>query len=328
MGYWGWRPLLLMVCISVWVTACNISSEYAATIPPTELPPITLTVRLREPTLPPATPLTPFVQTEAPAATLIADAGIEAYVVRPGDTLLGIALDFDLDVGLLHEYNPGVNPRGLQVGQQILVPSGVTPSPTLKAIPPLVVDAPTCSITLVNSLICLGLVHNTQAYPVGNIRIRLQLIDAQQQVAAEKYTSIDQTVLLPGQSAPFAALFQAAPLTDHYHTVAVVESALANPANHQHLLMLIVEDESHQFASGHFDFSATLYNPTTQVTAPVRLILTLLDSNQQVIGYRYAVTAVGLAPGERLPVAVRAVVPTRQAPASYRFTYEALPASN
>jgi hypothetical protein len=326
MGYWGWRPLLLMVCISVWVTACNMSSEYAATIPPTKLPPITLTVRLREPTLPPATPFTPPLQTETPAATQIADAGIEAYIVRPGDTLLGIALDFDIDMRLLHDYNPGVNPRSLQVGQQILVPSGVTPSPTLKAVAPLVVDMPNCSVTLVNSLMCLGLIHNTQAYAVGNIRIRLQLIGPQQQVVAEKYTSIHQMLLLPGEAAPFSALFPAEAAPVDYHVTALLESALANPPLQQQVLALVVEDAHQHFASGYFDFSATIHNPTDQSTAPVSLILTLLDANQQVIGYRYATTPTGLAPGERLPVALRVLSQTRQAPAAYRFTYEALPA--
>ncbi len=324
MGYWGWRPLLLIVCISVWVTGCNISSEYAATIPPTELPPITLTVRLREPTIPSVTPFTPPAPATSPATTQIASAGIEAYIVRPGDTLLGIALDFGVDIGLLRDYNPDVNPRSLQVGQQILVPSGVTPSPTSKAVVPLVVNPLNCAVTLVNSLACLGYIHNPQTYPVGNIRIRLQLFDQQQQVVAEKYTSIHQMVLLPGQSAPFSALFQAETHQGYTSASASVESAVANPAIQGQLVTLAVANEYNRFTGGYFEWFATIHNPTDYATAPVSLILTLLDANQQVIGYRYATTAAGLAPGEQMPVELRALAQRDQPPAAYRFHYEAL----
>jgi len=181
-------------------------------------------------------------------------------------------------------------------------------------------------VTLDMSLLCMGQMHNTQAYPDGNILISLQRNGPQQLGVAEKYTSINQMVLLPGEAAPFSALFPAEAAPVDYHVTALLESALANPALQQQLLALVVEDEHQHFASGYFDFFATIHNPTDQSTAPVSLILTLLDANQRVIGYRYATTPAGLAPGERLPVALRVLSQTRQAPAAYRFTYEALPA--
>ncbi len=329
MGYWGWRPLILLICISVWVTGCNISSEHAATIPPTELPPITLTVRLREPTIPPPSPLAPLTTTELPAATQIASAGLEAYIVRPGDTLLGIALDFDVNVNLLRDYNPNVNPRGLQVGQQILVPTGITPTATLRALVPLALDTPTCSVTLVSSVLCMGRIVNTQTYTVGNIRIRMQLIstDADERILDERYTSINQMLLLPGEAAPFSVLFRNTNQQPYSRVAAILEAAVANPPLQNQLIALIVEAEANQFINGHFEFSAVLVNPSAQTTAPVGLTLTLLDVDQRVIGYRYVMTESGLTPGERLPVALQIMPQFGQSPASYTFAYEALPAA-
>lgn len=45
MGYWGWRPLLLCVFLSVWVVGCTDTEEITPEATPTWLPPITLTLR-------------------------------------------------------------------------------------------------------------------------------------------------------------------------------------------------------------------------------------------------------------------------------------------
>ena len=44
------------------------------------------------------------------------------YTVVEGDTLLGIALDFDTTLDAILEANPGLDPDTLQIGQIILVP--------------------------------------------------------------------------------------------------------------------------------------------------------------------------------------------------------------
>ena len=58
MGYWGWRPLVFSVFISVWVIGCSSTQTDAPTTTPTVLPLITLTLR------------TPMTFTPSPTAGL------------------------------------------------------------------------------------------------------------------------------------------------------------------------------------------------------------------------------------------------------------------
>lgn len=70
MGYWGWRPLLLYVFISVWIVGCTDTEEIAPEVPPTQLPPLTLTLRGRTPV---ATPTPAFLPLAATLSTRVAD---------------------------------------------------------------------------------------------------------------------------------------------------------------------------------------------------------------------------------------------------------------
>ncbi len=49
------------------------------------------------------------------------------YTIRRGDTLYTIANRFDFTVAQLMAANPGLNPRNLQIGQQICIPSAAGP---------------------------------------------------------------------------------------------------------------------------------------------------------------------------------------------------------
>ncbi|MBZ0296096.1 MAG: LysM peptidoglycan-binding domain-containing protein, partial [Anaerolineae bacterium] len=150
MGYWGWRTLVMIVAVSVWITGCTIATTPASSIPPTEPPSVTLTVRRREPTPTPVTLTLSLTPTTDANGTTVADAGLEIYNVRPGDTLLGIALDFGIPLESLRAANPDVDPRQLQVGQVIHIPPAsflpqptTTPALTLTLAPPSCHELPT-----------------------------------------------------------------------------------------------------------------------------------------------------------------------------------------
>jgi len=64
MGYWGWRPLVFSVFISVWVIGCSSTQTNAPTSTPTVLPLITLTLRT-------PTTLTPSPTTGLPLITTL-----------------------------------------------------------------------------------------------------------------------------------------------------------------------------------------------------------------------------------------------------------------
>src|SRR5512134_643673 len=56
MGYWGWRPLIICLFISVWVVGCNIITDASPSVSPTPSPRVTLTVRRPITPTPTATP--------------------------------------------------------------------------------------------------------------------------------------------------------------------------------------------------------------------------------------------------------------------------------
>lgn len=56
----------------------------------------------------------------------IASGGTQVYIVQPGDTLYGIALNFGITVQAIIDANNLPNPDRLDVGQQLIIPS---PSP-------------------------------------------------------------------------------------------------------------------------------------------------------------------------------------------------------
>jgi LysM repeat protein len=82
-----------------------------------EPPPATTAAATTRPatTAPPAT-------TTAPAPTTTAPASTRTYTIKAGDTLDQIAIDNDTSVEQLLALNPTLDPRSLQVGQQVKLP--------------------------------------------------------------------------------------------------------------------------------------------------------------------------------------------------------------
>lgn len=315
MSYWGWRPLIFALFISVWVAGCSLTTESAPTLSPTFTPQITLTVRFRElstPTSAPKIPLTPTSEPDNSEESSI------SYTIRPADTLLGIALDFGVSIQALQAANGHIDPRNLQVGQQLIIPVEDTP-PTIAMTIPLQVAQPVCYETPTDSIVCMGQIYNTQKYSVRRVDIRVQLIRSDGLILAERDTIIDQNMIPPGGAAPYSARFKAE--WQNYTTTASLRHADVMPEIH--FVPLIIEDEIIQRADGRYTVSATLYNPSPYITEPPRLILTLLDDSGQVVGYRAVRMTDGLGPDARQIIQIEAISQVRDARLSHILYAEA-----
>lgn len=315
MSYWGWRPLIFALFISVWVAGCSLTAESAPTLAPTFTPQITLTIRYRElstPTITPQIPLTATLQARVTAENTI------PYTIRPGDTLLGIALDFGVDTEALQAANGHIDPRNLQVGQQIIIPQGDAP-PTVATSIPLQIIQPVCYETATDSIVCMGQIYNTQKYSVQRVDVRVQLLRADGLILAERDTVIDQSMIPPGGSAPYSARFKAE--WQDYTTTASLRRADITPEIH--FVPLVIEDEIIQQTDGRYTVSATLYNPSSYVTAPPRLVLTLLDDSGQVVGYRAIGTNSGLDPDARQLIQIEAISQVRNVKLTHMLYAEA-----
>jgi len=89
---------------------------------PTEAPP-TAAATKAPPTEAPATALAATPTEAPPAETATVPAGARTYVVQAGDIPVTIAEKFGITVEALLAANPGIDPRGLQVGQVLIIPA-------------------------------------------------------------------------------------------------------------------------------------------------------------------------------------------------------------
>lgn len=79
-------------------------------------------------TLPP-TATVPPTETPRPTAT----SANRVYEVQSGDTLLAIALEFDVSVADILAANPGLDAGSLQIGQEIIIPAAGSAPPQAQA---------------------------------------------------------------------------------------------------------------------------------------------------------------------------------------------------
>lgn len=70
----------------------------------------------------PGTPIPVGTSAQGSPSTGASSSGTVSYVVKPGDTLDGIAADHNISVKALEEMNHITNPAALQAGQVIKIP--------------------------------------------------------------------------------------------------------------------------------------------------------------------------------------------------------------
>jgi LysM repeat protein len=336
MGYWGWRPLAFWGFISVIVVGCSVTSPITPPPSPTEYPPVTLTVRrLESPTpifvnivtlSPTVVSITP---TETPTATISPTPTI--YTVREGDTLLGIAISFGVDVGDLQAANRGIDPRTLQIGQQLIIPpprttfpdgtpseASILPTPTPLT---LSISPPTCYPTQGGGVTCLGEISNTLGVPLERVAVVVQLLNTDG--TEEMVSAVEQRVIPTGNTAPFRAQFPINPQRGDYQVGIVVLSADEAKNIEQRFVALRVSDESTVYESGRYIVSARVSNDDTVSALAVRATLTVRAADGRVLGYRVVQVLDTLAPGQDTPVHVEVTPQDEDSAATHTLYIEA-----
>ncbi len=319
MGYWGWRPLVSALFLCVWIVGCNIISGAASLASPTSPPQVTLTLRKVASRTPPATATPPAVTTTEQAAVPTSSPAPHAYVVRPGDTLLGIALDFGLSVEDLQLANPAIDPLALQVGQALVIPQPGLAVAAASTPIGLTLDAPVCYDLITGSILCLGLIVNRFDQALQQVQVRVGLLDAAGGLVAEAITGIDQRVIPPHESAPYSVIIRSRPYTS---TSASLMSADIVPMPQDLVVLQVLEARVEQ-QDRRYRLMLTLRNPSDRATGPARLVLTLLDADGQVTGFRVQNTAEGLDPGATVTVEIEAQAQGSSGPLSHQIYAEA-----
>jgi LysM repeat protein len=121
----------------VWIIGPNNPLKPKPTATPTITPTRTFTATYT-PTASPTITLTPT--TVPPTETLLPTAtptmsGPSWYIVQEGDTMTGIAEKFGIDLIVLLNMNPGIDPNTIKVGDKIIIPAPNTALDTPTPIP-------------------------------------------------------------------------------------------------------------------------------------------------------------------------------------------------
>jgi murein DD-endopeptidase MepM/ murein hydrolase activator NlpD len=286
MTYWGWRVAFGSVCICVCILliACSETTP-TPLLTPTEFPSITLTLWLAA-TAPPLLPtVIPMTATSLPVATQTAI----VYTVQPGDSLVEIAADFGAAAADLQAANLALQTAPPHAGDQLTIP--ISPSiPTLTP-QPLALQPPTCYLTTTDNLTCLGTIHNPQAEPMRRVTAKVELYAEDGTLVASQLAGIEQRSIPPGESAPYRALFVAHPitsLTTYSQVIVSLQSAEAavNASSTAVLQPLQIQAETANFEQGVYHLTIELANPGAYPLVDGRVVLTVSDAYQRVVGYR------------------------------------------
>jgi LysM repeat protein len=246
-------------------------------------------------TLPPPTPtpliaivLTPTPRptfTPAPTPTPV------VYVVKSGDTLLSIALEFGTTVAAIQQANGIINPQSLQIGQELIIPLGpggveaakqILPTPT-----PLAAKIQGLAFyeTSVGSLRCLGEVANPNNRALENVQVRIALKDATGQVLAEgrPFTALD--VIPPDGRSPFELLFTSPPGRYASYEATVIRAEPSNEPGGRYAKLQIVSKQGGTDGL-QFRVIGKAHNASDQPAVNVKVVVTVYDAANNVIGYR------------------------------------------
>lgn len=236
----------------------------------------------------PATPLASPTPTTTPTPVI--------YTVQAGDTLLDIAIRFDRSTEAIQTANGIVDPRLLQIGQELIIPppegnpaEPPTPTPTP---PPLLVEALNFQRTPPDALWCLGQVSNPGSEPLTEVVVEAALFDGSgvQLARAAAFTQLD--VIQPGQAAPFAILFNAPPSSFAQYQVAAVSGVPASAQARYYFDLDTFDTQGTQIDLSTYRLSGQLRNQGSSDAEAIRLVAVAYDAEGKVLAQRQADLAV------------------------------------
>jgi len=296
----------LIVLSALLVAGCN--GQIITHSTPT---PDSIAVRLPTPTAGVGTQmplrLTPVsTNTPEPSPTPI------VHIVQPGDTLLGIALQYGVTLDALQQLNGVLRPETLQIGQQIVIPRGeivqapdesgstgifLMPTPTAM---PITVEGAARYLTPVGSQWVLGEVVNPNDAALENVVVRVSLMDSQGiEIANRIINTALETVPAQGR-APFGVLFEDPPPETAAFNVIVIRAEPSYNHDARYAALQIVNPQPGPRGT-RYGLSAAVSNVGTTNAGPVQVVMTIYDKDHRVTGFRLMVVADGLAPGASVP---------------------------
>lgn len=255
---------------------------------PTALPTPTISITLAA-NAPDATP-TPAPYTPAPTPTPTITPTPIVHTVRAGESLLTIAAQYDLSVSALQDANGILDPRTLQIGQQLIIPrpeesaeaAAATPTPTPL---PVAIENIYLNNTTIGNLWVLGEVYNNSTVALEQVEVAVVLLDEQQKELGRQVSFVALALVDPEQRAPFAILFEPPVPSFASYQVVVVRAVPAYVGSYYRDLQVTLGESDHErYAS--YTVQGTLLNNGPEEAVGVQVVLTGYDALNRVIAMR------------------------------------------
>jgi len=315
------RPSFLLLAAVTGLLALPSCGEKPYHLTPA-VQPTEIIVRLA--ILTPRPTATPAPATPRPTATPAPTPTPLIHAITAGDNLWDLSRRYGVSVSALQEANAILDPRRLQLGQEVVIPQPEpgekqaipTPTPLAYAIRGL-----TFHRTSAGSLWCLGEVWNTTGSTLEEVQVRVTLGDETGRAVATAQGVPALDAVAPGQRVPFALLFRNPPQSFAQYQAQPLRGTAALPGSSHYTDLAVVEDAG-RMQGQYFLVEGQLRNTGT-VTATTRLVVTAYDAQGAVIGLRSHSLPAPLAPGAQSPFTVT-LLPVSQPVSSYAVHMQGL----
>ncbi|MCB0188189.1 MAG: LysM peptidoglycan-binding domain-containing protein, partial [Caldilineaceae bacterium] len=283
------RTGLFLFCpfvVVLFLTGCGQVITLSPTPMPTATPTIALTLAIDS--LPPTA--TPAPYTPEPTQTPTLTPTPVFHTVQSGESLLSIATIYEISVAALQDANGILDPRTLQVGQQLIIPQldegNETIAPTATPTPiAMQLQNVFLGDTQIGNLWILGEVQNNTDTPLEQVRVAAYLIDGSGATVAQTEALIALDLVDVNERAPFALMFDAPhPQFERYQLF--VSHAVPAYIGSYYRDLQVNQLESIQERFSSYTINGTILNTGPEEAVGVQVILTGYDSLNRVVAMR------------------------------------------
>lgn len=266
-----------------------MSCGRVVTVTPTPEPQPTPTFAIVLPTTQVTQTPLPASYTPAPTATPTEVPTPIVYTIESGDSLLSVAQLYNVSTNALQEANGILDPRTLQIGQEVVIPQQLEEEDAFATATPTPMPATVQNVSFGENSIggrwVLGEVLNSSSVPLEQIRVRLLLLDDQEQILAETSNLAALDIVNSDESAPFAMLIDNAPQRFAQYRTELVSAVPAYVGGYYRDLE-IRDLQSRGDGTEPYTVSGRIYNYGSVEAVNVQVILTAYGTSGRVVAVR------------------------------------------
>jgi LysM repeat protein len=286
-----------LLCSQFLIVACT-AEQVTSTPQPTQTlrPHRTLTSTATSEQTPPILPsLPPLGPTPTPLV----------HVVQSRETLLGIAIRYAVELEQLLLANPGIDPRFLSVGQEVIIPGpegepvgAILPTPTPL---PITITGVRCFPTPSESLWCLVGVRNDTSTTMEGISVLVSLFDARGEPLVHEPAYGPLNLLPEGRKMPLAVFFQDPPddwVVTRAHPLSAVQAKEVESRYANLEIDQTISESSPDGLRWHVRGEAGVPNTASLPVIRVKLLLIAYDEDEEIVGFSFWETDGEVEPGD------------------------------